>query len=81
MPSKTLVAAIALVADARDFRLCDGLVPCRQRRHEGRNDQMARSNRTSAQLHNVPGDKLLEWDSSSRPSRASAAVIRMRRAC
>ena len=35
--------AIALVADAHSFRLCDGLVPCRQRRREGRDDQMARS--------------------------------------
>ena len=35
--------AIALVADARDFRLCDGLVPCRERRREGRDDQMAHS--------------------------------------
>ena len=35
--------AIALVADARDFRLCDVLVPCRERRREGRDDQMARS--------------------------------------
>ena len=35
--------AIALVADARDFRLRDGLVPCRQRRCEGRDDQMVRS--------------------------------------
>ena len=34
---------IALVADACDFRLCDGLVPCRQRRREGRDDQMVRS--------------------------------------
>ncbi len=35
--------AIALVADARDFRLCDGDVPGRERRSEGRDDQMARS--------------------------------------
>ena len=35
--------AIALVADARDFRLCHGLVPGRERRREGRDDQMARS--------------------------------------
>ena len=34
--------AFALVADARDFRLCDGLVPGRERRREGRDDQMAR---------------------------------------
>ena len=32
--------AVALVADARDFRLCDGLVPRRERRREGRDDQM-----------------------------------------
>ena len=35
--------AVALVADARDLRLCDGLVPRRERRREGRDDQMARS--------------------------------------
>ncbi len=35
--------AIALVADARDFRLCDGLMPCRERRREGRDDQTSRS--------------------------------------
>ena len=35
--------AIAVVADARDFGLCDGRVPRRERRHQGRHDQMARS--------------------------------------
>jgi hypothetical protein len=33
--------AIALMADARDFGICDGLVPCCERRHEGRDDQVA----------------------------------------
>ena len=33
--------AITLVADARDFRLRNGLVPRRERRCEGRDDQMA----------------------------------------
>ncbi len=35
--------AIALVADARDICLCHGRVPRRERRREGRDDQMARS--------------------------------------
>lgn len=35
--------AITRVTDAHDFCLCDGGVPCRQRRSEGRADQMARS--------------------------------------
>lgn len=35
--------AAALVAEARHFYLCDGLVHCRERRCEGRDDQMARS--------------------------------------
>ena len=35
--------AIALVADAHDIGLCHGLLPCRERRREGRNDQVARS--------------------------------------
>ena len=33
--------AIALVADARDFWLCDGLLPGRERSGEGRADQVA----------------------------------------
>ena len=33
--------AIAVVADARDLRLCHGLVPGRERRREGRDDQVA----------------------------------------
>ena len=35
--------AIALVADARSICLCHGRVPRRERRREGRDDQMARS--------------------------------------
>jgi len=35
--------AIALVADARDFRLCDGLLPCCELRCKGGDDQTARS--------------------------------------
>ena len=35
--------AIALVADIHDFRLCDDLMPGRQRCREGRDDQTARS--------------------------------------
>ena len=35
--------AVALVADARDLRLCPGLVPGRERRREGRDDQVARA--------------------------------------
>ena len=38
----TSIHALALGADAHDFRLRDGLLPCRQRRRESRNDQMAR---------------------------------------
>ena len=34
---------IALVADARDFRLCHGLVPCREGCRESRDDQTARA--------------------------------------
>ena len=37
--------AIALVADARDIRLCHGRVLSRERRAEGRDDQMARCER------------------------------------
>ena len=37
--------AIALVADARGICLCHGLVPGSERRREGRDDQMARSER------------------------------------
>jgi hypothetical protein len=33
--------AIALMADARGFRLCDCLMPSRKRRPEGRDDQVA----------------------------------------
>ena len=35
--------AIALVANARRIRLCDALVPHRERCSEGRDDQVARS--------------------------------------
>ena len=33
---------LALVPNALGIRLCDGLVPCSERRTESRNDQMVR---------------------------------------
>jgi hypothetical protein len=41
--SECRTSIFALVSNARHFHLCDGLVPCRERRREGRDDQMARS--------------------------------------
>jgi hypothetical protein len=40
--SECRTSIFALVSNARHFHLCDGLVPCRERRREGRDDQMVR---------------------------------------